>query len=96
MVPRKSTDLKKWTNCNKYMMMQEGRVHKHFALQLDVRAYKYQTQKLEHLFQGRVPDKSSEVVFQATANCWWRKRGSTMADGLDRLFKENPEIEQSE
>ena len=49
------------------MMMQEGRAHKHFALQLDVRAYKYQTQKLEHLFQGRVPDKSSEVVFQATA-----------------------------
>ena len=49
------------------MMMQEGRVHKHFALQLDARAYKSETQKLEHLFQGRVPDKSSEVVFQATA-----------------------------
>ena len=50
------------------MMMQEGRVHKHFALQLDVRAYKSQMQKLEHLVQGRVRDKSSEVVFQATAN----------------------------
>ena len=67
MVPRNSDDLYIWTNCNKFMMVQVGRVRKHFALQFDDLAYTYQTQKLEHLFQGRVPDTFSEVVFQTTA-----------------------------
>ena len=61
--------LYKWMNlgCNKFMMMQVDQGLKRFVLQSDELAYKCQTQKLGHLFQGRVLVKFSKAAFRAMA-----------------------------